>query len=285
MSRDRGYRRDDRVEDHPSRAAVFVQVPAMPCVRLKFGSRTEATARDFRSFRIGSPRGRDQRLPVRLFRPQPLLQTLRTSPSSLRAGSNRGVGNETPGLGLCLRLALERSAKLLFALILPFTGAAKLHPGWSDWVFIASGLNYRPSVGIRSVVARMAGRMLLGIISGRSGVTSPGRMRGKPGTRLPRLGVSRQGAMPYDKAGISGMSENFDRQGKRLPIKSDTASRCENCPLPLTSRTVPAKRVAHTPSRHSLGWTLRFLKSARGAAATLGAIGGRRALGIGGTTA
>ncbi len=68
------------------------------------------------------------------------------------------------------------------------------------------------------------------------------------------------------------MKEN-DPQGRRLPIKIDTASNGEHEPIPLTSEEMAANRQAHEDAdRYSkyLGKSRRqFLKSACGAAATL----------------
>ncbi|WP_434131520.1 amidohydrolase family protein [Methylocaldum sp. GT1BB] len=65
----------------------------------------------------------------------------------------------------------------------------------------------------------------------------------------------------------------IDPEGRRLPVKLDTATNGEYLPMPLTDPVVIAKRLAHEQvSRVSrrLGMTRRaFLKSASGAATTL----------------
>lgn len=72
------------------------------------------------------------------------------------------------------------------------------------------------------------------------------------------------------------MTEIFDPEGKRLPIKLNTASNGEYRPLPLSTTTLRAKKLAHDAASElarRLGWTRRrFLKSACGAAATLSAM-------------
>lgn len=69
------------------------------------------------------------------------------------------------------------------------------------------------------------------------------------------------------------MADSIDPEGRRLPIKLDTATNGEYAPLPLPEPVRKAKRLAHaeaTAIARKLGLTRRaFLKSACGAAATL----------------
>ncbi|CAL1241083.1 amidohydrolase family protein [Candidatus Methylocalor cossyra] len=69
------------------------------------------------------------------------------------------------------------------------------------------------------------------------------------------------------------MDDRIDPEGKRLPIKLDTASNGEYAPLPLPESLLAARRLAHRAASEAarrLGLSRRaFLKSACGAAATL----------------
>jgi predicted TIM-barrel fold metal-dependent hydrolase len=69
------------------------------------------------------------------------------------------------------------------------------------------------------------------------------------------------------------MTDRIDPEGRRLPIKLDTASNGEYLPLPLSPAVVLARTLAHeaaTRAARRLAWSRRrFLKSACGAAATL----------------
>lgn len=72
------------------------------------------------------------------------------------------------------------------------------------------------------------------------------------------------------------MNEIIDPEGKRLPIKLDTASNGEYPPLALSATSLRAAKLAHESASvvgRRLGWSRRqFLKSACGAAATLAAM-------------
>jgi hypothetical protein len=72
------------------------------------------------------------------------------------------------------------------------------------------------------------------------------------------------------------MNEPLDPEGRRLPIKLDTASNGEYAPLPLSPTVILTRRLAHaaaSEASHRLGWSCRrFLKSACGVAATLAAL-------------
>ena len=69
------------------------------------------------------------------------------------------------------------------------------------------------------------------------------------------------------------MNENFDPEGKRLPIKLDSTSNGEFAPIPLAPAVLTANRLARArigEAAKRIGWSRRsFLKSACGTATTL----------------